>query len=48
VLGLIGDIASSLGPQVKNLVLQPFVEKLTLLMKNDPDQYSKEVAEFAY
>ena len=47
-LGLIGDIASSLGPQVKSLVLQPFVEKLTIILKNDPDQNSKEIAEFAY
>lgn len=46
VLGLIGDLANCVGPRIKDSLRQPFIEKLVHYHKNEPDQNSKEIAEW--
>jgi len=46
-LGLIGDIASRIGPQIKDMLKQPFIERMIIAMQNEPDEESREIAMWA-
>lgn len=48
MLGLIGDLASLLGPAIKQSLMQQFVEEIYLAVKNQPDLDSKELAKWAF
>ena len=47
ILGLIGDIASCIGPQIKDMLKQPFIERMIIAMQNEPDEESREIAMWA-
>ena len=44
ILGLIGDIASCIGPQIKDLLRQPFIERMILALQQDSDPQYQEIA----
>lgn len=46
ILGLIGDIASCIGPYIKELLRQPFIERMIIALQNDPDTDTAEVAQW--
>jgi hypothetical protein len=46
-LGLIGDIASCIGPYIKDLLRTPFIERMIIAMQNDPEGDSREIAQWA-
>ena len=48
VLGLIGDLANCVGPRARESLKNPYIEKLIIYLRNEPDQMSKEVAEWAF
>jgi hypothetical protein len=48
-LGLIGDIAFYIGPIIRDLLKQPFIERLIMTLRNDvQDPESHEIAKWAY
>jgi hypothetical protein len=48
-LGLIGDIAFYIGPIAKELLRQPFIERLILALRNDTtDPESREISKWAF
>jgi hypothetical protein len=46
-LGLIGDIASCIGPNIKELLRQQFIERMIIAMQNEQDEDSREIAQWA-
>ena len=47
MVGLLGDMASLLGPQIGQHLKQPFVEMLIITLQNQPDADSRETAKWA-
>lgn len=48
-MGLIGDIAFYIGPIAKDLLRQPFIERLILELRNEvADTESQEIAKWAF
>ena len=48
-MGLIGDIAFYIGPIAKELLRQPFIERLILALRNDTtDPESREISKWAF
>jgi len=45
---LIGDIANCIGTEIKDYLRQQFIEQMILAMRNEPDQESKEIAQWAF
>lgn len=46
--GLIGDIAECIGPNIKDLLKQQFVEQVYLAVTSEADAESKQVGDWAF
>lgn len=44
MLGLVGDIASCIGPYIKELLRQQFIERMIIMLQSDPEGDTREIA----